>query len=452
VNSAVADLLEPMIHALPFLTLPDPETETEGAIDPLGLSAIGDRLADEILPGLRARMSRPRFLTAIAVAARVCEGLEDEIAGDHVTPAYLVFEWLLVEGFVRAGDSQSTVGTPGTLKAQAVKNSGQPMCARTYLRVPSIFGFHGVYKPLARHLGIVDDDFRLGDNGYALLKAWQTERRLDGFLSSSMSSGEGMKIRELLRSAIKDGLREACTRRSASWQGWTLLAQHLAPSLIGQDEAACTYKLLNDLRGGPRREVFRLLEDAPDANLPESRLVVQWLLPRASEDLKRRLSAIAAFEDMCALLERAFDWARYLSTKAGARAIDGKDFSNREAAHQISGQLHHAIRQAEDAVDRLATIGVEQNLAALSEGFDRVSTPAELFEAVLARHTRVQKAKKPDGKRDWFEMAPNYKAFVRVPYRLSKEPQVRDWWNRPYRIATARSFWSDLQPRAHGTA
>jgi hypothetical protein len=138
-----------MISGLPFLTLPDPEIETEGALDPLGLSAIGDRLADEILPGLRARMSRPRFLTAIAVSAAVCDGLEDKVADDHVTPAYLVFEWLLVEGFVRAGDRETTRGTPGTLKGQAVKNSGQAMCARTYLRAPSIFGFHGVYKSLA---------------------------------------------------------------------------------------------------------------------------------------------------------------------------------------------------------------------------------------------------------------------------------------------------------------
>ena len=38
------------------------------------MATIGDRLADQILPGLRARMSRPRFVTAIAVAAAACEG------------------------------------------------------------------------------------------------------------------------------------------------------------------------------------------------------------------------------------------------------------------------------------------------------------------------------------------------------------------------------------------
>ena len=225
-----------------------------------------------------------------------------------------------------------------------------------------------------------------------------------------------------------------------------------ANGVVGRDEAAFIYGLLNDLRGRLRREVFRLLEDAPDDVLSESRLVIEWMLPTAPDDLKLRLSAIVAFENMCALLERAFDWVRYLSTKAGARAIDEKDFSDSEAARQIAGQLHHAISQAEEAIDRSATIGVQQNLAALTGGFDLVSTAAGLFEAVLARHTCVQKAKKPDGKRDWFEMVPDGKAFVRVPYRLSREPEIREQWNRPYRITTVRFFRSDLEAGAHGSA
>ncbi len=72
--------------ALPFLTAPDPAVSGEGAIDPLGFATVGDRLADWFLPGMTARMIRPRFLTAIAVSAVVCEGMEEEIAADRVTP------------------------------------------------------------------------------------------------------------------------------------------------------------------------------------------------------------------------------------------------------------------------------------------------------------------------------------------------------------------------------
>src|SRR5437899_2268241 len=77
--------------SLPFLTLPDPPQSGEGALDPLGMATIGDRLADWVLPGMTARMSRPRFLTAIAVSAVVCDGLEETVAADGMTPAYLVF-------------------------------------------------------------------------------------------------------------------------------------------------------------------------------------------------------------------------------------------------------------------------------------------------------------------------------------------------------------------------
>ena len=134
-------------------------------------------------------MSRPRFLTAIAVSAAVCEGLEDQLAADNLTPAYLVFEWLLVEAFVRAGKRESTLRTPGTQKAQEARDSGETMCARTYLRTPTVFGFHGVYKPLARNVGVVDDDLRLADKGYELLKIWQAEQRLEGFLESAVGNG-----------------------------------------------------------------------------------------------------------------------------------------------------------------------------------------------------------------------------------------------------------------------
>ena len=434
---------------LPFLTLPDPVTTGEGALDPLGLATIGDRLADQVLPGLRARMLRPRFLTAIAVSAAVCEGLEDRISSDNVTPAYIVFEWLLVEGFVRAAHKETTKGTPGTLKAQAVKESGEPMCARTYLRGPSIFGFHGVYKPLARHLGIVDDDLRLSDNGYALLKEWQREQGLEGFLESSVASGRGTAMRRLLRFAVEDGLREGSSKRSGGWQGWQMLADHLAPSTIGPGEATFIYRLLLDDRGGTRGEVFHLLESSPPDELPESTVVRDILLGRSSSDLKIRLRAISNFEAVGTLLEDAFDWIRYLSSTAGARAITEADYGRQPDVNRIASTLNNCFRLAETALAN-APLLIQQQFAELSRSFDRVKNPADLFNAVLAHHDDVQKAKKPDGKRDWFERASDGATFVRVPYRLTAPVKPRDWWNRPYRIDTARSFLADLQSGVHG--
>ena len=86
---------------LPHLSSYDPGLAGEGSLDPLGLASIADKLAEEVLPSVTARMSRIRFLTATAVATRVTEPFSDELASDGVTPPYLAFEWLLVEALAR---------------------------------------------------------------------------------------------------------------------------------------------------------------------------------------------------------------------------------------------------------------------------------------------------------------------------------------------------------------
>ena len=429
---------------LPFLTLADPLTTGEGALDPLGLATIGDRLADQALPGLRARMSRPRFVTAMAVTAAVCEGMEDRVAADDVTPAYIVFEWLLVEAFVRVGQNLTTKGTPGTLKAQRAKDAGVALSAKTYLHVPGIFGFHGVYKPLARHLGIIDEDMRLGDNGYALLKEWQQEQGLLGFLESSVTKGLGSSFRQLLRSAVEEGLARGHSTRSPTWRGWGLLAKHLAPGTIGPEESAFIRRMVLDQKGGTRGEVFRLLEVAQVNNEPESNIVRQVLIPEASVELGNRLTAIAAYEAVGTLLEDAFDWIRHLSSMAGARAITVSDYGKQSETHRIATELRGTFRFAEEALASSPLL-LQQQLAALAKTFDRVRDTEQLFEAVLAHHGEIQKAKKPDGKREWFERGDRGATFVRVPYRLIEPPKLRDWWSRPYRINTARSFLNDLR-------
>jgi hypothetical protein len=436
----------------PILTLPDPLTTGEGALDPLGLATLGDRLAEQILPGLRARMHRPRFLTAMAVCAQVCQDIEDKIAADQATPAHIVFEWLLVEGFVRAADRSDTIGTPGVLKAQAVRDSGEPMRASSYLRTPGVFGYHGVYKPLARHLGIVDDDMRLGDTGYALLKDWQLEQGLPGFLPAASGNGAGRTVCDALRSAVEDALGKGCTTRSSQWKGWTLLASHLAPAKIGDAESAVIHRLLLDPRAGTRGEVFRILEQnlTPD-EMPEAGVIQDVLIPRASAELKATLHAIAAYETACTFLEAAFEWIQYLSSKAGARAITGGDFGSIVDVQRISQSLPEALRRAEDAVAPISWL-VQKELAQTVKAFDSIKTPGDLFEGILSRHHDIQQAKKPDGKRDWFERAPDGSTFVRVPYRVTKEPEASDHWNRPYRVNTVRSFLSDLTVGAYEPA
>src|SRR4051794_23464919 len=129
---------------LPELSEYDPPVAGEGSLDPMGLAAISDRLADRLVPGLRARMQRIRFVTAIAVGAMACETLIDEIPTDGISTPSICFEWLVIESFVRRLSAQQIPrGVPGSQKARGVVNRGQRLSAATYLKGPSVFGFNG---------------------------------------------------------------------------------------------------------------------------------------------------------------------------------------------------------------------------------------------------------------------------------------------------------------------
>src|SRR3546814_2495428 len=58
---------------LPSLTVADPPVAGEGSLDPLGTGALADRIAEQLVPDVRARMSRVRFLTAMAISSIVTD-------------------------------------------------------------------------------------------------------------------------------------------------------------------------------------------------------------------------------------------------------------------------------------------------------------------------------------------------------------------------------------------
>ena len=156
------------------------------------------------------------------------------------------------------------------------------------------------------------------------------------------------------------------------------------------------------------------------------------LCPRHPDDSEDRLVAIATYETVATLLEDALDWIRYLSATAGARAITAIDFAKQSKTHAIAAGLLRAFRMAEEAFASSPFL-LQQQLTELAKAFDGVRTAEQLFESVLARHSEIQNAKKPDGKRDWFERGDRGATFVRVPYRLTEPPGTRERWNRPYR-------------------
>ena len=119
------------------------------ARSPLGLYQVADQLAVQLVPAVRERMRRVRFLTAIAVGALVTEGMEDDPKFRDASP-YLVWEWLVVEAIVRQMTVDDDIGgVPGRHMARRAIDQHGYLDAQSYLKVPRIFGFHGIYKRLA---------------------------------------------------------------------------------------------------------------------------------------------------------------------------------------------------------------------------------------------------------------------------------------------------------------
>jgi hypothetical protein len=425
----------------PLITLADPVTQAEGSIDPLGLAALADGLADIILPGMTARMWRPRFLTAIAVASIVTESFQDQVGADGVTPAHLVFEWYAVEAFARSeGEGDADVRRiPGIDKARAAKREGIPMSARRYLKTAGIFGFHGVYKTLARALDITDSELLLGGSGYELARTWEQEQNLGGFTGAG--GGEAAFIRRQLQRAVSEGLRLGHTADNPRWR---FFPKSLQPDKIGRDEGKLIWRLIISPEGGTRGEVFALM------TRPEVQAVfrgsdeagfLRWLSVRASEDLRWRLRAIDAYEGVCRILQDGFDWLRFLSSHAGAEAVTAGEFARRAVALRVT-QLPDALRSAQEALE---DTGREYAFTQIDAAFDGVRDAEALFHAMLARHEAVQRGKPPTGKRPWFERMNDGGAVVRPPYRLLEQPNPSARYVHGYRISNVAWLVDDLR-------
>ena len=134
--------VERTTSSFPFLTTYDPPGTSEGSLDPLGLYRIADQLAVQLVPAVRERMQRIRFLTAMVVGSFVIEDLEGDPRHRDGAP-YLVWEWLVVEALIREiSDDASIRGVPGSgvtrtaLAQHGVRRRPELPQDPSYLRLP----------------------------------------------------------------------------------------------------------------------------------------------------------------------------------------------------------------------------------------------------------------------------------------------------------------------------
>ena len=425
----------------------DPSDEAEGSIDPLGLQPGYERLADRLLPAVTVRMGRPRFVTAMALGACVCEGWDADAVSqvDGVTPPWLVYEWFVVEAFVRAEESLTgKSGIPGIQKVRRALRNQRPVSAAAYLKTPAVFGFTGVFRRLAREVGILTEDGRLDDGGYELIAAWAKDQGLDGIVDAS--SGDGQVLRERLRRAVSQGMDKGHTTPQVG-EFWRDLAQRLDPARPGRKEATVLLSRILS-RAGP----VDMIASVNEALVAQKGIhgredeapFLRKLSGRAPGGLKQLLTAIDAYEAFGRAITDAFNGLRYCASINGGAPVDAKAFSASKAAKAALEALGPSVARIRMHPTLLEWERDQVGLAQAIERFEGLRHGTDLFDAVLDYHEHVQGNKPPNGKRSWFERAPQGRVVVRSGYSLYEPPEGRGDYVHEYRIPTFSGFLADL--------
>jgi hypothetical protein len=428
--------------SLPFLTSYDPPGTSEGALDPLGLYQIADQLAVQLVPAVRERMQRIRFLTAMTVGSLVTEGLEDDPRHRDASPA-LVWEWLVVEALVReAGEKGDVRGVPGTLVTRRALEQHGYLDARSYLKTPRIFGFHGVYKRLAIHLGLVDVHLGPGPNAEELVDAWARDLGHAGVSD----------VRPTLArwsAAVRRSLAEKPSRTRPNWNNdaWAELAHALAPSTCKSREKRFLRNLLHatDQRQlGALPAIWQLQGDFDDGEFREE--LLHDRLQQHEPSYRPLLGAIRSYEAFARSLQDAFD---VLRTKAARRDVQG--FAVLEIAgcpdfEQSVCDLHKRFEAAQQALCNVTVpnIPLQDLFERRFQAFGEPLNAGQCAMALCSHHETVQRGKSAEGKRPWFDRLGQDRIFVRHAYRESSGEIQPGRYVHDYRGKPIRRFFVDL--------
>lgn len=432
------DLTMPL--SLPFMTSYDPPGTSEGALDPLGLYQIADQLAMQLVPAVRERMQRIRFLTAMSAGALVTEGIEDDPAQRDASP-YLVWEWLVVEALTRKmGEDSSTWGVPGTLVAKRALDQHGYLDARSYLKTPRIFGFHGVYKRLAIHLGLINVNLAPGPNAEELVNAWA---RGLGFAGTE----DAKPLLSRWSTALRRSLSEKPPRTRPGWgdDAWAELAEAFAPSAARAREKRYLCQLLHASGGrgmGALQTIWQLQAEFDDDSFREE--VVHDRLQETNPDYQPLLDAIRAYEAFARSTQDAFDVLKGEAGRLDSHGFEVSSIADDEDFKQSVDALNERFATAHRAFGGIASVSLQnlfdQRFSVFSEPMDA----AVCARALCSHHEAIQRSKSAAGKRPWFDRIGQDRIYIRHQYREPRPKIMPGRYVHDYRGWPIRRFYFDL--------
>ena len=428
--------------SLPYLTIYDPPGSSEGTLDPLGLYMIADQLATRLVPAVRERMQRIRFLTPITVGALVTEDLEPNDRHPNVLPS-LIWEWLVVEAIVRSIDSNDDLwGLPGSYVTRKAVDDYNYVDERSYLKTPRVFGFHGVYKRLAIHLGLVDSHLRFrAPHGEELVHEWSRDGGFGRFDASNL-------LFKKWRHAIEVSLRESPvrTRTSPRWkkEDWQELAAAFVPHRFKRREKKCLSRFLHatgEDQLGALSHIWHLLGKLDGQEYDEH--TFHGLLYAEAPEYGVVLDGIAAYESFCRNVTNAFDIVRAEGSRMEIQGFDVPSLKM-DTDFQTLADRSHALYEA--------TLRQLSEIDPLTESkfidrFQRFAEPLPVEQFALAlceHHEAIQKEKSRDGKRPWFDRMGPDRIYVRQNYRVERPAMDLDTYVHGYRTNPIYRFYLDL--------
>lgn len=420
---------------LPRLSAYDPGATGEGGLDPLGLGSIADRIADVLVPGLRARMSQPRFVTLSAIGAFAYQTLHDLTADEGKTTADIAFEWIVVEALVRNPGDGRADGVPGKQKAQRAKAAGERLSRRTYLSGPRVFGFTGVYRPFSRDADVLTLDGRPGPSADRLVEAWERDYNLDGFAAGN-SRTVGGRLRIEITKACKETLRKGECAIAPNSKLLHKLSEILAPQQAKDGERSILRSLITSGEHEIRNELTSLLvRNLPPPTVSQGDLTRQ-LIPGVSPATQNALQAALDFEEAATALDNCFRSFLAHATNQHGAVISPADAAKAPGLASLAGKIEGLVGRAIDSVDKLGDGGLTLDTCNALSSFKDRFTPVQFFERLIARHYAVQSAKQ---KLAWLEqIAGDW--MVRTPYRNNEANLDSAIWIHPMRVVTLANF------------
>jgi hypothetical protein len=434
---------------LPLLTEFDPKVSNDGSIDPLGLYPLSDALASELCPGVRERMKNPRFLTLMAIGGAVCSSFDEELMAldPMASPPYQVFEWFVVEGLVRrAKDTDTNLGLPGGLKARQAIREGVHLSAKRYLKTASVFGFFGIYRPLAKQIELIREGHRLGSFGADLVGIWEKENNLVGFLNGNTE--EGARWRRELANAVEVGLKVGESDKSDRWSGWDFIHQYLQHKVMGSEESKAIFSQLIRTEPGSRKMLLEFLFSAQgqkvwtDSDFSEKTFHENFR-KHTDRHLKQLLDAILCYERFARLTQNGFDESmRELCL--GRCRMKESELAKLKGVKEAAELLPEAFQEAKAA---LHPLGLDTRFVDSFEVFATQHQPEQWVRVLFEHHQKTQTQKPPNGKKTWLNRIASTGEYI-IDVNFAKtdrfQPHFDGRYVNFYRTASLWSFGNML--------